>query len=163
MGYDEAVVSTIEACPRAVELLGEDIEPAWVGLSCGQAETEGGHGHASWTMAYAGSRDRGAVDFDAEKHGGQWTVLRANLTVDGEHVDLLACERATHVAEDTRSPLDAAVARCRAGDGDACVSAGAMYEAGHLIARDVVRAHELYHLGCEVGHAPACRLEGSRQ
>jgi hypothetical protein len=163
MGYDDAVVETIEACPRAVELLGEDISPAWVGLSCGQSETGGGQGHASWTMAYAGSRERGQLDFNADKHGGEWTVRRAVLTVDGESIDLLACERATRSAEDARSPLDATVARCRAGDGDACVSAGAMYEAGHNAVRDVARARELYHLGCEAGHAPACRLERSRQ
>jgi hypothetical protein len=161
MGYDDELVAAIESCPQAVDLLGDEIGPARVGLACGNSTTEGGSGNASWRMAFAGSRDRGSLTFDAEMHGGTWSLTRAVLHAGDHTVDLLACERTTHAAEATRSLADVTIARCAGGAADACVSAGAMYEAGHLVPRDLDRARELYHRGCLAGHAPACRLEST--
>lgn len=93
-GHDEAVTAAIRACPRAVELLGEDPGPSRIGLACGSTETSGGFGTASWNLPYSGSRQRGTVSFNAEKRGGDWKVLGATLEVDGEELDVLACSRA---------------------------------------------------------------------
>lgn len=164
-GYDDALVQTVEHCPRARELLGDDIGPAVVGVSCGSTETGGGTGQASWRMSFSGTRGRGALHFDAEQHAGQWSVTRAWLDAEGEDIDLLACARSAAAppvpaeAEASRSLVDRTVEQCRAGDAIACVSAGAMYESGHLVLRDVERARGLYHDACAAGHAPGCRLE----
>lgn len=90
-GHDEAVTAAIRACPRAVELLGEDPGPSRIGLACGSTETSGGFGTASWNLPYSGSRQRGTVSFNAEKRGGDWKVLGAMLQVGGEEIDVLAC------------------------------------------------------------------------
>lgn len=102
-GYDDLLIEAVERCPRARELLGDDIGPAVVGCGCGKTETSSGAGTASWLMSVAGSRDRGLLDFDAEKHGGRWSLTRAVLDVNGEGIDLLACgasaPRSAHAAQ----------------------------------------------------------------
>lgn len=90
-GHDEAVTELLLRCPRAKELIGDDAHPARLGCACGSTETSGGTGQASWSMPFTGERGRGTVSFDAEKHGGEWTVLRAQLEVGDETIDLVAC------------------------------------------------------------------------
>ena len=64
-GYDQFLVSTLEQCPRAHELLGDDIAQAHVGMACGSTSTQGGTGTASWRMPFAGTHARGTVKFDS--------------------------------------------------------------------------------------------------
>lgn len=90
-GHSEAVTDLVKRCKRATDLLGDDAHPARIGVACGQTETSGGNGNASWTLPYTGSRDRGTVSFDAFKRGGVWTIDRATLEVAGETIDLVAC------------------------------------------------------------------------
>jgi Cytochrome oxidase complex assembly protein 1 len=90
-GHSEAVTDLVKRCKRATELLGDDAHPARMGVACGQTETSGGNGHASWNLPYTGSRDRGTVSFDAIKRGGMWTIDRAALEVGSETIDLIAC------------------------------------------------------------------------
>ena len=44
----------------AQQALGDDIGPAYTGMSCGNAERSGSTGHASWSMPIKGSRGRAA-------------------------------------------------------------------------------------------------------
>ncbi|HWO17439.1 MAG TPA: cytochrome c oxidase assembly factor Coa1 family protein [Kofleriaceae bacterium] len=90
-GHGEVVTEAVRACPRAVELLGDDPSPARLGVACGSTQTSGGLGTASWHLPYSGSRARGTVSFDAEKRGGDWRLLTAELEVGGETIDLLTC------------------------------------------------------------------------
>ena len=92
---DDLVTEAVRACPRAVELLGDDAEPARLGMACGTTETEGAYGRASWSLPYSGSRARGSVSYAAEKRAGDWRLDEAILEVDGETIDLLACARGT--------------------------------------------------------------------
>jgi len=89
----EAVTVAVRGCPRAVELLGSDAKPARLGMACGSTKIQGGHGRASWTLPYSGSRARGSVSYAAEKRGGEWRLEEATLEVDGETIDLVACSR----------------------------------------------------------------------
>jgi hypothetical protein len=88
---DELVEDAVERCPRAKELLGDDAHPARLGCACGTTELEGNYGRSSWSVPYTGSRGRGTVQYDASQHAGTWTLDRANLEVDGENIDLVAC------------------------------------------------------------------------
>lgn len=97
-GHAEAVTEALLRCPRATEQLGDDARPARVGLACGSTETSGGSGRASWRMPYAGSRGRGTVSYDAEKRGGDWVLLRAELEAGDEALDLLVCSSAIRPA-----------------------------------------------------------------
>lgn len=90
-GQGEAVADLVKRCKRATELLGDDAHPARIGVACGQTETSGGNGNASWSFPYTGSRARGTVSYDAFKRGGVWTIDRATLEVGGETIDLVAC------------------------------------------------------------------------
>lgn len=90
-GADELVTQAVHACPRARQLLGDDAKPARLGFACGQTETEGSYGRASWSLPYTGSRGRGTVSYAAEKRADQWRLDAATLEIDDETIDLLAC------------------------------------------------------------------------
>ena len=90
-GHDEAVTALVQRCPRARTLLGDDAHPARLGIACGETETSSRTGRASWTVSYTGARGRGQVAYDAVKRAGDWQVEHAELIVDGEAIDLLAC------------------------------------------------------------------------
>jgi hypothetical protein len=92
---DDLVTETLRQCPRARQLLGDDAAPARFGFACGQTETEGAYGHASWSMPYSGSRGRGTVEYAAEKRAGVWRLDAATLEVDGETIDLVPCAMQT--------------------------------------------------------------------
>jgi tetratricopeptide (TPR) repeat protein len=91
-GYQDFVIGKLQACQHARALLGEDVGPSYVGLAWGSSETEGGmHGHAQWHIPVSGSRGRGSYDYALELHGGQWSMLHAQLDVDGQLVDIASC------------------------------------------------------------------------
>jgi hypothetical protein len=91
--HDEAVTELVLACPRAVELIGDDAHPAKVGMACGSTEVSGSSGNATWSMAYTGNRGRGDVSWEAIKRQDQWSVQAATLEIDDEVIDLVHCVR----------------------------------------------------------------------
>jgi hypothetical protein len=91
MGFEAPALRRIEACPLAVEALGAPVSRAWLGLSCGNAETSGATGEADWTFPVAGPRGRGALDLVAVKQGGDWVLHRALLETDRGSIDVLTC------------------------------------------------------------------------
>lgn len=96
--YDVAI-DRLNHCPAAVDLLGENISGR-TGIACGSTETHGsGWGHSQWTMPVGGDAGSGSFQWAAERHAGQWTILRAVLEVDGQSVDVLGCADAAAVDE----------------------------------------------------------------
>jgi hypothetical protein len=94
--YDVAI-DRLNNCPAAVDLLGENIGGR-AGISCGSTETHGsGWGHSQWTMPVGGDAASGSFQWAAERHAGQWTILRAVLEVDGQSVDVLSCADAAAI------------------------------------------------------------------
>lgn len=91
MGYNDVVMSRLRACPQAQQVLGDDIGPAYVGMSCGSAETEGAFGRASWSMPVRGTKARGTYQFAVEKRGGGWQMLSGSLSAGGQVVDIASC------------------------------------------------------------------------
>ena len=89
--HQEAVTALVRRCPRARTLVGEDADIARLGLACGQTREHTRRGRASWTVTYTGARGRGQVSYLARNRTGDWRVERAELVVDGEAIDLLAC------------------------------------------------------------------------
>jgi len=112
---DDLVTQAVHACPRAVELLGNDAKPARLGVACGTTESKGSYGRASWGLPYTGSRARGSVNYAAEKRAGYWHLDAATLEVEGETIDLLACslgaQRAQQPAALAQTNADAATAK----------------------------------------------------
>jgi len=94
MGYQDVAMERLRACPDAQRLLGDDIRPSYVGLSCGSAETEGSFGHASWRQPVRGSKARGTYSYSVERRGGPWQLLQGSLEVGGQSVDVLSCSGA---------------------------------------------------------------------
>lgn len=113
-GHDEVVTAAVLKCPRAVELLGADAHPVRLGIACGSTKSSGNSGVARWGLPYTGSRGRGTVSFDAEKWGDDWQLHRAELEVDGESIDILACSGgsapSTKQAQIVQTNADAATA-----------------------------------------------------
>lgn len=88
---DDLAIATLNACPTAVEALGGDIsiQPGW---SCGSTETHGsGFGHSQWTLPVWGKSGSATYQFAAERSGGEWTLVRAHLEVDGDTIDVKQC------------------------------------------------------------------------
>ncbi len=161
-GYKAFLVQSLEACPRAQELLGEDISISYTRLGCGtgSTETEGGTGHASWALPFAGDRAGGTLSFDLEKHGGKWMMTRGVLDVnDGsvnDQVDVHAC--ITRRNETPEKMIQTTAARCAGGDAGACLTVGAIYEKGHGVVADAKRAVEFYQKACDLGLKAGCRF-----
>jgi len=92
MGFGGPALAHVNACPRAVALLGAPIAQPWIGLSCGNAETEDDDGEASWSMPVSGPSGRGTLDIRAIERGGQWQFGVLTLSAAGHEIDVLACE-----------------------------------------------------------------------
>ncbi len=92
MGFGAPALAHVNACPRAVALLGAPIAQPWIGLSCGNAETEDDDGQASWSMPVSGPRGRGTLDIRAIEHVGHWQFRMITLSAGGHEIDVLACE-----------------------------------------------------------------------
>jgi hypothetical protein len=91
MGFGPAAIDVVRQCPTAVTALGESIGPSYLGLSCGNAETEDDDGQASWSFPIAGSHARGTLEVDGVEHGGRWRFHRIDLTTGGHTIDVIAC------------------------------------------------------------------------
>jgi hypothetical protein len=77
----------LRACPRAVELLGTNIEAKRTGLGCSCADSTS----AKTMVRFGGSKDTGIVEFQAVGRDGEWMLLDGTLTAGGEEIDLLEC------------------------------------------------------------------------
>jgi hypothetical protein len=91
MGFEDPTLRTLEACPDVATALGTPIRRSWLGMSCGNAETSGAFGRASWTFPVAGPNGSGSVSVVAEQRGGPWVLYRADVEVAGRTIDALRC------------------------------------------------------------------------
>src|ERR1043165_1255633 len=91
--HSDLVKEAVLRCPRAKELIGDDAHPARLGCACGNTETEGNYGRASWSVPYTGSKGRGTVEYDASEHAGTWQLDRATLEAWDQTIDLIACSQ----------------------------------------------------------------------
>jgi hypothetical protein len=87
-GSHQAALDTLRTCPRAQQLLGNDINAAWVGTHCGESSESGGSGSSHWSFTVTGSQNQGTFEFTAFKSGGQWSVSTATLWVDDQIVQI---------------------------------------------------------------------------
>lgn len=145
MGYHEFVMQTLRDCPQAEVVLGDDIGLGWVGMSCGSAETDGGHGQASWTLPVQGSKGSGSYSFYLEKHGGDWEMKQASLEVGDRKVDVVACAPAS-----SSSGGKAPSGPCSSAD--QC----ATYSVKCFQAKDMLCAEKYAKLACDKGNIPSC-------
>jgi hypothetical protein len=99
MGYHGPAMERLRACPAASQALGQPIRASYVGFSCGNAETSGSSGNASWRMPVTGSRASGVYEFNAVLSGGRWTITSGQVTVDGFTIDLANCGAAPVVPQ----------------------------------------------------------------
>ncbi len=98
-GGVDPIISALNACPQAVAALGGDIQQSFVGWSCvnnsesqGDCDSESWHGHAAGTLAVHGTKARGSVKYAQKLEGcGNWTMMVARLTVDGEEIAVVPC------------------------------------------------------------------------
>lgn len=165
---DEQIMAAVAACPPAVTALGSDIGPA-PGWSCGNYETSGGNGAASWTYAVSGSDGRGSVSFNAIEQFGTWRLGIATLEVDDQTINLLTCggpsgQRMPGAAPGGAQPTGGAgltpmtgalEAGCAAGNAQMCFGLAEMYRNMPEL-HDEARARELFTRACEGGFEPAC-------
>lgn len=91
MGYYPGIMEPLRQCRLATEVLGDDIQVAPIGMSCGTAETRGGFGIASWTLPVKGTRDDGDYSFYMERHGSDWTLFQAQLEAGDRLLDVKNC------------------------------------------------------------------------
>lgn len=91
MGFGQAALDVVNQCPVAVTALGAPITTSWLGLSYGNAETEGDDGSANWTFPIEGPRGRGSLDVLARERSGRWQFGRMVLTTGGRSIDVVAC------------------------------------------------------------------------
>jgi hypothetical protein len=160
-GYEGLVMDTLRVCPKARELLGDDVRESYVGCACGQMETGGGTGNASWSVPVSGSRGRGTYEYVLEQHAGRWQVMAATLHAQDQNVDVLGCSSALPVSAGSSGNPGSATAlatQCDANTAAACLALGAMYEEGKGVPRDEALARKLYDRACQGGLATGCAL-----
>lgn len=89
----EVALDALRKCPRARELLGEDI--GWSAVGCTNYKSKSGgdplnggcSGHAGWTAPVSGSKGRGSYVFSSSKPaGGKLSFTNGTLSVRGEYV-----------------------------------------------------------------------------
>lgn len=126
MGFEDPTLRAIEACPRAVEILGTPVTRSWWGLSCGNAETGDGNGNASWRFPVAGSRGSGSIEVDAIERNGTWTVQQAMLETSEATLDVLSCTEGGPIAitaQTVRASVTSIIGSPGVAQGDACTIA----------------------------------------
>lgn len=89
---DAAALAAMEACPEIVEALGAPLAVQPLSLGCGESETGGGAGHASWSIGVRGPRGSASAGYTAYyTANGPWEVDSAWVELDGKTVDALKC------------------------------------------------------------------------
>lgn len=91
MGFADPALAALNACPAATAALGAPIHQGWMGISCGNAETEDDDGRASWSMPVAGPSGHGTLDLRGIEQGGTWQFRTLVLTTGGQTIDVLGC------------------------------------------------------------------------
>lgn len=104
MGWHQAAMARLRACPTAMVVLGAPVSASSVGFSCGNFETTNGSGSASWRMPVSGSRASGTYHFHAIATNGTWTVRSGRVVVDGRTIDVVNCSGATMVPGGVHMP-----------------------------------------------------------
>lgn len=78
----------LKGCARAREVLGEDLDAAWIGTSSGESSSGANSGSARWSLTVEGSRGRGDYSFSAIKDVHGWHVTSATLIANGETIHI---------------------------------------------------------------------------
>lgn len=91
MGFGDPALRVVNACPAATAALGSPVSQSWMGLSCGNAETEDDDGNASWSMPVAGPSGRGTLDIRAIERDGRWEFGSLVLTTGERTIDVVSC------------------------------------------------------------------------
>jgi hypothetical protein len=91
MGFGGPAMTMVNACPAAVAALGSPVSQSWLGISCGNAETEDDDGYANWSMPVSGPNGRGTLDIHASERGGRWEFRALVLNAGGHTIDVVAC------------------------------------------------------------------------
>ena len=90
-GETSTALDAVRKCPRAMELLGSDVAPAWVGCATGQSKSGCDTGSGHWRMPVTGSRASGTLQISASKHKSGWKASNVYLEVGDSRVDVMAC------------------------------------------------------------------------
>ena len=91
-GNEDLAIETLKKCPRARQLLGDDVGPAWIG--CTQGSSQGGcdSENAHWSTSVAGSKGSGDFAWAAQETDGKWIIKGAWLRVSGsDEIDIVKC------------------------------------------------------------------------
>jgi hypothetical protein len=100
-GETESAMAAVRKCPRAMELLGSDPSPSWVGCANGQSESGCDSGQGSWSMPVSGSKARGSLQIGATKHKKSgWRADSVLLEVGDVRVDVMQCKDVPPGADD---------------------------------------------------------------
>lgn len=91
MGFREPALDMVNQCATATRALGTPITQSYVGLSCGNAETEDDDGEASWSFPVAGPSGRGTLDLRGVERSGTWQLESLTLSTGGRDIDVIAC------------------------------------------------------------------------
>ena len=90
-GETSTALEAVRKCPRATELLGNDVSPAWVGCATGQSKSGCDSGSGHWRMPVTGSRGSGTLQISASKHKSGWKATAVYLEVGDTRIDVMAC------------------------------------------------------------------------
>lgn len=156
IGHERAALEWLGECPQVTARMGTPITKNYLGWSCGSAETSGGSGDASWTLAVKGPVTTGSFRFYAEKHAGRWQLTKGSIHVDGETIDVLACLQqagsggpgVTRLSEDYLATIKK---RCEGGDEQQCLTVGLQYLNGAGAPQDPALAEAYLKKACQVG------------
>lgn len=91
MGFEDPTLAVVNACPAATAALGAPITRSWVGVSCGNAETEDAFGHASWRFPVSGPNGSGVVNVVTSRSGGPWIVHSATVDTSAGSFEAVSC------------------------------------------------------------------------
>jgi hypothetical protein len=91
MGFGDPALVIANQCTAATSVLGTPITQSFVGISCGNAETEDDDGNASWSFPVSGPRGRGTLDVQGIERSGRWQFGSLVLNAGGRSIDLVAC------------------------------------------------------------------------
>ena len=162
--HRDVVLGALRSCPRAVTLLGDQIDFSWMGWSCGNARygnDTGGYvndAFVDWTQPVRGTRGRGSYSFAAEKVGRTWRLVRGSLEVGNETIDVGSCgpTPATSVeGSKIQESIGSLQEDCDRGNAASCFGAGVML-ASATSEPDHGRALEDLTKACQAHIAGAC-------
>jgi len=90
-GAYRPAMQALNECDSATTLLGSPIRQSVVGFACGESETGGGGGHASWMFLVSGPEGTGTYSYSGQKAGGPWQIVNAQLKAKGQVRQIVPC------------------------------------------------------------------------